>query len=54
MTHTSEKDYIIAMVNLSVAVASTGADRWRGPPSTRLLDPVETPQSNLQLHLKQR
>jgi hypothetical protein len=53
MTHKSKKDYIEAVVNLSVVVISTGADRWRGPSSTPLLHPAETPHSNLQLHLKQ-
>jgi hypothetical protein len=38
MTRGSEKDYIIAVVNLRVEVASTGVDRWRGPPSTPHLD----------------
>jgi hypothetical protein len=54
MTRGSEKDYIKAEVNLSVACAFTCADRWRGPPSTPFLDPAETPGSNLQFHLKQR
>jgi hypothetical protein len=54
MTHRSEKYYIKVAVNLSVVVASTGADRWRGPPSTPLLDLVETPGSNFQIHLKQQ
>jgi hypothetical protein len=54
MTHRSAKDYIKAAVNLSVVVASTDIDQWRGPPSTPLLDPAETPHSNLQLHLKQQ
>jgi hypothetical protein len=53
MTRGSEKDYIEAAINLSVVVVSMGADRWRGTPSTPLLDPTETPRSNLQLHLKQ-
>jgi hypothetical protein len=53
MTHGSEKDYIKVVVNLSIEVASTGADRWRGPPSTPLLDPAESPGSNLQSHLNQ-
>jgi hypothetical protein len=30
MIRRSEKDYIIAVVNLSVAVALIGTDRWRG------------------------
>jgi hypothetical protein len=53
MTHRSEKDYIKIAVNLSVVVVSTGADRCRGPPSTLLLDPGESPGSNLQFHIKQ-
>jgi hypothetical protein len=54
MTHRSEKDYIKEMVNLSVVVASTDVDQWRGPPSTPLVHPAETPHSNIQLQLKQR
>jgi hypothetical protein len=53
MTHRSEKDYTEVAVNLSVAMASTGADRWSGSPSTPPLDPAETPRSNLPIHLKQ-
>jgi hypothetical protein len=46
MTRRSEKDNIIAAENLSVAVVSTCTNRWRGPPSTPLLDPAETSGSN--------
>jgi hypothetical protein len=53
MTCGSEKDYTKAAVNLREEVASTGADQWRGLPSTPLLDPAETPSSIFQSHLKQ-
>jgi hypothetical protein len=54
MTRRTEKDYIKVVENLSVKVAFTSTDRWRGMPSTPLLDPADTPYSILQIHLKQQ
>jgi hypothetical protein len=53
MTRGSEKDYIKAAAILSVVWAFTGADWWRGLPSSPFLDPAETHGSNLQFHLNQ-
>jgi hypothetical protein len=46
-----KKHYIKAAVNLRVDEASIGANRWRDPPSTLLLDPAESLGLNLQIHL---
>jgi hypothetical protein len=47
MTCGYEKYYIIVTVNLSVGKASTGANRWRGSPTTPHLDLAKIPGSNL-------
>jgi hypothetical protein len=38
-------------VELSVAWAFIGADRWRGPPNNRLQDSADIPDSHPQFHL---
>jgi hypothetical protein len=53
MTCECEKDYIKAVVSLSVDEASIGDDRWRCLPSTPHLDLAVISGSNLQIHLKQ-
>jgi hypothetical protein len=38
-------------VELSIAWAFTGIDRWRGPPSNRLQDSADLPDYHPQNHL---
>jgi hypothetical protein len=53
-SYRSKNGYIKVVEILSIEEASISVNRWRDPPSTPLLDPAETPGSNLPIHLKQQ